>query len=311
MNKPLGMSEQESVEREELFDAAFLDRLRMLALRLRKRRQLMRRGFQSSPATGMTREFKDYRHYARGEDYRGIDWRLYARLGKLFVRLYEETQELNLHILVDTSASMAQPFTEKRKQALRFAVALAYLGLSSQQRVSLYSMSDTARSELPPLRGQGNIEKIIQAVMRLQYGGVTDLEQSFTDFRPGRQRMGLIFVISDFYGKEIGSAAEAVAKAAAWPGEMHFIQVMHRAEREPSLQGEVELAEVETGESRRFWLTPKDVEAYTQAFDAFSAELALVCAGRQIDFSQCWADEPFEERFLSLLTRAAALSGGA
>jgi uncharacterized protein (DUF58 family) len=258
----------------------------------------------------MTREFKDYRHYTPGEDYRGIDWRLYARLDKLFVRLYEETQELNLHILVDTSASMAEPFPEKRKQALRFAVALAYLGLSGQQRVSLYSMSDTVRSELPPLRGQGNIEKIIQAVLRFQYTGVTDMERCFADFRPSRQRLGLIFVISDFYGKEIGSAANAVSAAAAWPGEHHFVHILHPREREPELHGEVELAEVETGESRRFWLSAADIERYTAAFDAFSEELAAACAGRQIDFATCRTDEAFEERFLALLTRASSLSGG-
>ena len=114
-----------AIAREDLFDAAFLDRLRSLAVRLRKRRMLTRRGAQSTPATGFTREFKDYRHYTPREDYRAIDWRLYARLDKLFVRLYEETQELNLHVIVDTSASMARPFADKRRQALRFAVALA------------------------------------------------------------------------------------------------------------------------------------------------------------------------------------------
>jgi len=68
----------ETLEREDLFDASFLDRLRVLALRLRKRRQLMRRGSQSTSATGFTREFKDYRHYTPREDYRAIDWRLCA-----------------------------------------------------------------------------------------------------------------------------------------------------------------------------------------------------------------------------------------
>ena len=97
----------ESQEREELFDSVFLDRLKMLTLRLRKRKELLRRGNQATPATGFTREFKDYRHYTAKEDYRAIDWRLYARLGKLFVRLYEETQELSLHIVLDTSHSMA------------------------------------------------------------------------------------------------------------------------------------------------------------------------------------------------------------
>lgn len=297
--------------REELFDAAFLDRLRTLALRLRKRRQLMRRGAQSTPATGFTREFKDYRHYSRGEDYRAIDWRLYARLGKLFVRLYEETQELNLHVLVDTSASMARPFPAKRTQALRFAVALAYLALSAQQRVSLYSMSHTVKQELPPLRGQGNVEKIIQTVSRLNFEGFTDFERCFQDYRPARQRFGVIFVISDFFGRDVGTAAEAVARAATWPGEVHFLQIVHPAERSPELEGEVELAEVETGEKRRFWLTKRDVQRYMETFDAFAENLSRTCASRHIDFFQCATDEPFEDRFLDLLVRGSALAGSA
>jgi uncharacterized protein (DUF58 family) len=295
--------------RDDLFDAAFLDRLRLLALRLRKRRQLMRRGSQSTTATGFTREFKDYRHYTPGEDYRGIDWRLYARLDKLFVRLYEETQELNLHILVDTSGSMVSPFSEKRKQALRFAVALAYLGLSGQQRVSLYSMNDGIQVELPPLRGQGNIEKIIQSVLRFSFSGLTDLEKCFEDFRPTRQRFGVIFVISDFYGRDVTTAVEAVNRAAGWPGESHFLQVFHPGERAPDIEGEVELAEVETGERRRFWITKKEVQRYTEAFDAFVDNLERACISRQIDFLQARTDEPFEERFLELLTRGVALAG--
>lgn len=299
----------EIITREELFDAHFLDRLRTLALRLRKRRQLMRRGMQSTPATGHTREFKDYRHYTARDDFRAIDWRLYARLEKLFVRLYEEVQELHVHIVIDTSSSMALPFSDKRKQALRFAVALAYLGLAGQHRVSLYSMNDTIKQDLPPLRGQGNIEKVINAVTQWAFGGVTNLEKCFTDFRPSRQRFGSIFVISDFFGRDVGSAVEAVNKAAGWTGETHFVQVVHPWEQKPDLDGEVELADVETGEKRRFWITKREVKLYTEMFDAFSENLSKACASRQIDFFRCSSDEPFEDRFLELLTRGSALAG--
>jgi uncharacterized protein (DUF58 family) len=300
----------EGISGDELFDADFLDRLRMLAVRLRKRRQLMRRGNQSTPSTGQTREFKDYRHYTAKEDYRAIDWRLYARLDKLFVRLYEETQELNLHIVLDVSGSMARPFEGKRRQALRFAVALAYLGLSNQQRVSLHTMSDATRQELPPMRGQGSIDKIIQSVTRLEFEGFTDLKRCFETFRPARQRQGVIFVISDFFGRDVNSAREAVAQAAAWPGESHFVQILHPDEREPKLEGEIELAEVETGERRRFWFTKRDSKRHAEAFDAFVEELSRECAGRRIDFMQCTTEEAFEERFLAMLMRGSALAGG-
>jgi len=296
-------------EGEQLFDAVFLDRLRTLALRLRKRRTLMKRGAQSTPATGFTREFKDYRHYTARDDFRAIDWRLYARLEKLFIRLYEEVQELHVHVVVDTSASMDSPFTEKRRQAFRFAVALSYLGLVGQHRVSLYTMSDTTRQELAPLRGQGNIEKIISAVSKWECKGYTDLEKCFTDFRPTRQRYGIIFVVSDFFGRDVGTAVEAVQKAAGWPGETHFVQIIHPQERQPDLEGEVELADVETGEKRRFWLTKREVKAYTEMFDAFTTNLENACAGRQIDFFQCMSDEPFEEKFVDMLMRGSALAG--
>ena len=301
----------DTLEREDLFDASFLDRLRVLALRLRKRRQLMRRGAQSTSATGFTREFKDYRHYTPREDYRAIDWRLYARLDKLFVRLYEETQELNLHIMLDTSTSMAQPFPEKRRQALRFAVALAYLALSAQQRVSLYSMNSGVHQELPPLRGQGSIEKVIQAVLKLKFEGLTDRKRWFEEFRPSKQRYGIIFIISDFFGREIGSATEAVAPVSAWPGENHFLQIVHPEERLPEIEGELELTEVETGERRRFWLTKRDVQRYVETFDSFVANLSLECASHSVDFMQVTSDEAFEERFLDLLVRGSALAGGA
>jgi uncharacterized protein (DUF58 family) len=299
----------ETLVREDLFDATFLDRLRTLALRLRKRRALMKRGMQSTPATGFTREFKDYRHYTAKDDFRAIDWRLYARLEKLFVRLYEEVQELHVHIVVDTSGSMAQPFPDKKRQSLRFAVALAYLGLSGQHRVSLYSMNEGVKQELPPLRGQGNIEKFIQTVGKWRYGGFTDLEKCFSEFRPSRQRYGIIFVISDFFGREVGTAVEAVNRAAGWPGETHFVQVIHPWEQRPDLDGEVELADVETGEKRRFWITRREVKLYTEMFDAFSENLNNACASRQIDFFRCASDEPFEDRFLTLLTRGSALAG--
>ena len=294
---------------EDLFDVTFLDRLRVLAIRLRKRRQLMRRGSQSTPSTGFTREFKDYRHYTPREDYRAIDWRLYARLDKLFVRLYEETQELNLHLIVDASGSMQRPFEEKRRQALRFAVALAYLGLTNQQRVSLYSMSDIIRQELPPLRGPGSIDKVIQTASRMTFDGITDLQRCFEGFRPVRQRYGVFFVISDFFGRDLNATHEVVTQAAAWPGETHFVQILHPEEREPKVEGEIELSEVETGEKRRFWFTRRDARKYAETFDAFVEDLAQACAGRRIGFMQCTSEEPFEERFVELLSRGSALAG--
>lgn len=298
-------------QNEELFDAEFLDRLRALFLRLRKRKQLRKKGIQPTPATGFTREFKDFRHYTPDDDYRAIDWRLYARLERLFIRLYEEIQEFHLHILIDTSASMDRPFRDKRTTALKLGVALSYLGLVGQHRVSLYQMGDRVIEELPPQKGQGNIQRIIDYAGRLQFGGATNLKRCFHDFRPSRRRYGIIFVISDLYGQGVDEAIDSVRHASTWPGETHFIHVYHPWEEHPDLEGEIELVDVETEEHRRLWFTRRDRARYEARFEQFLTDLEHSCKSRQIDYQRWRTDYPFEELFLDLLSRGSALATGA
>lgn len=296
------------IEREELFDAEFLSRIRSMALRLRKRRHLQRRGVQSSPATGVTREFKDYRPYTAREDYRAIDWRLYARLDRLFVRLYEETQELHLHLVVDSSASMIAPHREKRRLALQFAVALAYLGLSAHQRVSLYAMRNRIEPILPPLRGQGNLDKIIEALRQLPFEGVSQLDHAFSQFSPARQRQGIFFVCSDFFGSNDADADAAIRRAVSWPGEVHCLHITHPQERAPDLEGELELRDAETGEVRRFWMTRDQLQLYRDHYQAFCHNLQQLCSSLRISFSPSDTAEPFEDALLELLSRQNALT---
>lgn len=297
-------------EADEIFDADFLDRLRALFLRLRKRKQLRRKGIQSTPATGFTREFKDFRHYTPDDDYRAIDWRLYARLERLFIRLYEEIQEFHLHILVDTSASMEEPFRDKKQTALKLAVALSYLGLVGQHRVSLYQMGDRVVEGLPPQKGQGNIQRIIDYLRRLEFGGTTNLEKSFAEFRPSRRRYGILFVLSDLYGQGVDEASEAVRHAAIWPGETHFIHIFHPWEEHPDLDGEIELVDVETQEHRRLWFTRRDKKRYEERFERFLQEIEHGCNSRQIDYQRWRTDLAFEDLFLDLLSRGSALASG-
>jgi len=294
---------------EELFDADFLDRLRALFLRLRKRKQLRRKGLQSTPATGFTREFKDFRHYTPKDDYRSIDWKLYARLDRLFVRLYEEIQEFHVHIVVDTSGSMIDPFPEKRLTSLKLAVALGYMGLVGHHRVSMYSLGESIADPLPPMKGQGSLQRVLDFARELKFGGLTDLNRSFQEFQPGRRRYGIIFVISDLFGRDVNEAREAIRHASAWPGEVHFIQLFHPWEEKPDVEGEIELLDVETQEHRRLWFTPHDRERYEHTFQAFLSDIEKSCQSRQIDYQRWRTDFPFDELFLDLLSRGSALAG--
>jgi uncharacterized protein (DUF58 family) len=293
----------------ELFDAEFLDNLRALFLKLRKRHQLKRKAVQPTHAAGFTREFKDHRQYVAGDDYRAIDWRLYARLKKVFIRIYEVIQEFHVHILIDRSQSMLEPHGEKRIAALRLGVALAYLALYSQHRVSVLSFAGDMRRETPPMKGQGQIHEILRRAAALEFGGVTDLGHVLGTFRPSRERRGLVFLISDLFGREPEAAEAALRHAWSWPAETHVIHVVNPREAEPSMEGEIQLVDVETDETRRIWLTRRDIQSYREAFQSYLSGLETACLRHQVNYLLWPTDQSFEDMFLHLLSRGSALAG--
>lgn len=293
----------------ELFDAQFLDRLRSLFFKLRKRRQMQKKGVQQSPTSGFTREFKDHRHYTRGDDFRTIDWRLYARLDRKFIRIFEEVQEFHVHVLLDRSTSMLEPYAEKRVMALRATVALAYLALLSEHRVSVWSLGDGLRRETRPLKGQGHVHLLLEQMSELRFGGLTDLAGCFQQFRPSRDRRGLVFIVSDLFGRRPEASAEALAQANRWPAESHVIHVLHPREARPDLQGEIRLVDVETNEARRIWMTKRELARYVAAFQAYQEDLQRSCMQRGVDYFSWMTDEPFEDNFVNLLSRGNALAG--
>jgi uncharacterized protein (DUF58 family) len=293
----------------ELFDPKFLSSLRTLFFKLRKRRQLKKKGAQQTLASGHTREFKDHRHYVPGDDYRAIDWRLFARLEKLFIRIFEEIQEYHIHVIVDCSRSMVEPFPEKRVTALRLAAAVSYLGLIAQHRVSLMTLGTECTRELPPLKGQGHVHDVLKRLAGLKFGGETDLTSALRGFRPGRDRRGIVFMVSDFFGRSPEQAEEAVAQAMSWPAETHVVQVVHPREAKPDLEGELRLMDVETGEAKRIWLTKRDGDRYARAFEEFQEGIARACLKREIDYMSWPTDRVFEEAFIELLSRGSQLAG--
>ncbi|MDX1563883.1 MAG: carbamoyltransferase C-terminal domain-containing protein, partial [Phycisphaeraceae bacterium] len=258
----------------ELFDPKFLERLRAMFFRLRKRRQLRKQGAQNTPAAGFTREFKDHRNYAPGDDYRSIDWQLVARLDRLYIRVFEEIQEFHVHVLVDCSRSMLEPFPEKRITALRAAVALAYLGLTSQHRVSVIGFGEQVRQLMPPIKGEGHIHTLLKVMADQPFTGQTDLTECLRQFRPRRDRKGVVFLISDLLGRDPNESVESMRMALKWPAETHVLQIVHPEEADPPLKGEYSLVDVETDEMRRMWLTQRDMDL-ARSVQAVTEEVML------------------------------------
>lgn len=296
---------------EEWFEPAFLDRLRALFLRLRKRRRhrWSAKNLRHMPAAAHNREFRDYRSYSVNDDFRSVDWRVYARLGRLFVRLFEELQDYQVHLLIDTSSSMDRPDGRKRRDVLRLAVALGYLGLIGHHRVSLHTMRDRVVPVMPAVKGQGSIHRLIDVLHKVEFGGSTNLRACFEGFRPVRHHYAVTFVLSDLLGHEVEITEQALRRVGSWPGETHVVQILDRQERAPDGDGEVHLTDGETGEERRMWLIRSDLQRYQELFEGFLGTVERACASRQVDYLLWMTDRDFEESFTDLMDRGSVLGG--
>ncbi|MGH2386383.1 MAG: DUF58 domain-containing protein, partial [Candidatus Limnocylindria bacterium] len=143
-----------AVERAPFFDETFLRRLEQLELASRRMTAGRMKGERRSVRRGQSVEFADYRNYTAGDDLRQLDWNAYARLEKLFVKLFVEEEDVTVHILVDASRSMDYGEPNKLDAARRAAAALGYLGLASMDRVSAAFLGDGIATGMRPMRGK-------------------------------------------------------------------------------------------------------------------------------------------------------------
>ena len=150
---------------------------------------------------------------------------------------------------------------------------------------------------------------MLKQLPELEFGGTTDLIGSLKQFRPSRDRRGIVFVISDLFGRSPETAAEALLQATRWPAETHVIHVLNPVEMRPTLEGEIRLVDVETKEIRRIWMTRREQRRYAEAFDRFMDDLKRTCTQRQINYFPWITDQSFEDSFLSLLSRGNVLAG--
>src|SRR5207237_7951442 len=183
------MSAAAARAREPLFEPAFVRALESLRLAGRRVPSGRAAGQWRSRASGSSVEFSDYRTYSPGDEYRRIDWNAYARLERLFVRLYRAEEDLALNVLVDTSASMAWGKPSKGRLAAQLAGALAFIALQSGDRVELATCRAASIAErLANLRGEAATWSAWRLLERLDFGGATALHAALS--APSRHGRG-------------------------------------------------------------------------------------------------------------------------
>lgn len=243
-------------------------------------------------------EFADHRDYTAGDDLRYIDWNLYGRVGRLLVRLFEEDEDLSLHLLLDASASMAMGAPPKLDLAMQVGAALAYVGLANLDRVALYPIGETLRPGLPPARGKARILPILRFLEGVEAGGRTALTGSVEAFVHRRPRRGVVVLLSDFYDPAGSGPALDLLRYNRF--ETVVVQITAPDEARPALRGDLTVVDAETGEERELTVSPAVLEAYARRHAELRASLARYCRERGIACFHTTSDVAFDDLVLRL-----------
>lgn len=301
-----------------LLTPELLRRLEQFQLLAARRAKSSARGERRSRARGQSVEFADYRNYVPGDDFRYLDWNLYGRLERLFLKLYEEERELPVRIFLDASESMV--FGEPRKFdfARQVAAAVGYVALCGFDRVSVIpfpALSNEAAPDgsnrvtelaalgaLRAVRGKRSAIPFFQNLAALTAGGAANLNEALRRGALEARQAGLAVVLSDFLdpaGYESGLTA-LVGRGF----QVDLVQILAPEELSPSTFGDLRLVDSETGGNQEVTFGRYRLKAYQQTVQNFIQRLREFCQGRGINFFTVSSRTPLEELLLRQLRRA-------
>ena len=284
-----------------LFDETFLRRLERLSVVSRRVAFGLGKGERRSPRKGSGVEFRDYRPYVTGDDLRYVDWNIYSRLDRLVLKLFIEEEDLCVHLLVDTSASMAFGRPSKLEYALKTAGALSYIGLANLERVGVGLFGSGVATSLRPRRGRGQILPLLDFLAAIRPAGPTDLRASLEEYAIRATATGVAVVISDVLDPDGYQAGLIALRRRRF--EVFLLHLVAEEELRPDLSGDLRLLDAEGGPAREMTVDGPAVAAYPDRLQAFFADVERFCLQQRIDYVRCSTVVPFEDLILRHLRR--------
>ena len=288
-----------------LFDETTLRKLNQLTLIASRVRAGAIKGERRSSRRGSSVEFADYRDYTPGDDLRRLDWNIYARLDRPFIKLLEEEEDLAVHILVDGSQSMGWGEGEENKfdYALRLAAGLGAVALAAGDVLSVSLLQrGKVFAEYGPSRGQASLTRLFGFLGGLKASGETDLNLSMREYSITPRRTGLLIVISDLLTSE---GHEAGLRHLLGRGhEAVLIHVLSPDELDPPLAGDLQLLDIETGHAQDVSLDGGLRSLYRARAQAWMQSTQLDCRKQGVRYLSAITDQPWDQTLLLEMRRA-------
>ena len=293
----------ESPRARELFDPDFLaslQRLQILATRVARGGAPAE---QRSKDLGSGIEFRDYRPYSAGDDFRAIDWNIYRRLGRVVLRLFEELEDLPVYVLPDVSDSAFFETPPRADAGLRVAMAFAAIALAQHDRVGLYPFGSELGCALRPRSGKRELWRFAEELAALKPSGGTDFARSLARFESMGLRRGLVVLISDFFDPAGLDALGAVLRRQRH--RLVLVQLSRESDRHPKLEGDLRVEDCESGEGADVSIGAALLERYRAAYDRFNEGLVEVARNQGAGLLRLDVEAPVLPQLETLFARGS------
>jgi uncharacterized protein (DUF58 family) len=265
-------------------------------------------GARASQQRKPAAEFREHRRYTPGDDVRYVDWKASARQEHIFIKQGEHQKDALIYLLLDCSASMAWGDPPKSFSALALAAALGYLALAQNDRLAVLPLVEDPpggqnRPPLGPILGKGQVPLFINYLQSLHFKGQVNLARSVAGLvRREGARSGMVILLSDLLGVDDLARALEPLPLPAW--NVVVCHLLHPAEIDPTLRGDLEMQDIETGQKKRYSVTSRALDTYRQRLQAWRSDVAGACLERKAVYTMIPTHWSIEKEILPHLRKA-------
>ena len=263
-------------------------------------------GMHRSPYFGQSVEFLQHREYTPGDDLRHVDWQVWARQDRLYVKQFEEDTNMRVNLIVDVSSSMeyGDGHLNKYEYAATVATSLAFLVLKNQDAVGCMTFDDKVRAKIPTLTKRTQLNSIIESLDVNKPADKTDLASIFMEAAETYPRRGMMIVVSDLFG-DVEATMRGLRVLRQRGHDVLVMHIMDDDEIEFPFTGPTRFEDLES--DTRLNCNPKALrDGYLEALNEFLDEVRRECAKSAIDYSLIKTGDPLDAALAQFLSRRMA-----
>lgn len=285
----------------QLLSPELLAQLERMELVSRKVFRGRMKGERRSRRKGQSVEFADFRNYVAGDDLRFIDWNLYARLDKLFLKLFLEEEDLHFYTLIDSSASMGFGNPTKLEYATQLAAALGFIGLCRTDRVRIETFATTHRNPSPVLRGRRSLWRMLEYLQEIEAESQISLAEGVKNFCLRNSGKGILVLITDLMDK--AGYETALRYLVAQRMDVYLIHTLSPEELNPELQGDLKLVDCEDHDVAEITVSKPLLDRYRRTLTAFVDGAREFCLRRGMSYVMANTSVPVDQLVAHYLRR--------